>query len=839
MRKLFFIFLIIVSLLCPTACVANTDAKYTKTYEDIIPLTSSEIEVSYAANTAKVLKNQDTSSFDKNELYIAMAKNEYEGAQIVLSPNANISSYDLKVNSLYFGEEKIDERDIEVFAVEYIYVHDEGYIVNPALYSPIDYYNEMDVGDAIIPFDAYKKAGNNSLKKGENQSLYVKVKTTEQTVAGIYTGKFSLTFGTEKIEIPVKVNVWNFTVPDEVHTKSSFLIYPDILTLQEGNCSEELLKAYFDYFLEQRISLMHLPCKTMDYDSYLECLREYYDNPKLSAYALPYKTIYYFDPSSELLSWGYGSPDLDRLDEIIRRIVVMSHDDGVDYLEKAYIYNLNIDEFSYLPQTDQIYKRAERWADDFNSLIDKIESYFDARYGNEYLDGVPGLRHSLKAIVNVQVSEYVSGISDRYNNITSGVNYYHSSQMMEYYKEAFSGEYDELWWYTCLGPASPYPTYHISDPYSLLTARELSWMQYKYDIKGNLYYEVNAWHDAKNEWIDPYSDSFCYIWGDGQLVYPGSKYGIEGPIGSLRLEAIRDGLEEYEYLRSLSESCDSLSSYYETTINASDVASPLYDSLFAGTVSNVNFDAYHEARVSLANTLSYMQCDAKIVIEKIESAMDTVTATFLAAGDYTITTDNQTLTGELLGQGKRYSCTFSKDEDAYLDISATNGEKTYHYRMLIAREEIVLLDFNGNDWNNLVRAVGESTFDVETFDGRTVGKLIAHSTNDPFNSPKVVFDATLFRETVNNSTQYIFYLYNDYSEDVELSIHLITSSYKSSVFSGKLKAKQWNAISISDLSGFDQAQKLEFVFENKSVDGTPCNYNIFFNKCTYVGRGEL
>ena len=37
--------------------------------------------------------------------------------------------------------------------------------------------------------------------------------------------------------------------------------------------------------------------------------------------------------------------------------------------------------------------------------------------------------------------------------------------------------------------------------------------------------------------------------GDGVLVYP----GIDGPIGSIRLANIRDGLEDYEYLWLLGE----------------------------------------------------------------------------------------------------------------------------------------------------------------------------------------------------------------------------------------------------------------------------------------------
>ena len=52
--------------------------------------------------------------------------------------------------------------------------------------------------------------------------------------------------------------------------------------------------------------------------------------------------------------------------------------------------------------------------------------------------------------------------------------------------------------------------------------------------------------------IDPYADPqrMSERWianGDGYLFYPGAKYGADYPFASMRLEAIRDGLEEYEY----------------------------------------------------------------------------------------------------------------------------------------------------------------------------------------------------------------------------------------------------------------------------------------------------
>ena len=39
--------------------------------------------------------------------------------------------------------------------------------------------------------------------------------------------------------------------------------------------------------------------------------------------------------------------------------------------------------------------------------------------------------------------------------------------------------------------------------------------------------------------------------GDGYLLYPGTSIGVAGPVSTIRLEAARDGVEDYEYLRLL------------------------------------------------------------------------------------------------------------------------------------------------------------------------------------------------------------------------------------------------------------------------------------------------
>ena len=76
--------------------------------------------------------------------------------------------------------------------------------------------------------------------------------------------------------------------------------------------------------------------------------------------------------------------------------------------------------------------------------------------------------------------------------------------------------------------------------------RVLPWMCWKYGMKGLLYWSVNYWT------TNPYQDPMNTKWqqnGNGSLYYPGPN----GPVPSLRLEVLRDGMEDYEYLARLAE----------------------------------------------------------------------------------------------------------------------------------------------------------------------------------------------------------------------------------------------------------------------------------------------
>jgi hypothetical protein len=91
---------------------------------------------------------------------------------------------------------------------------------------------------------------------------------------------------------------------------------------------------------------------------------------------------------------------------------------------------------------------------------------------------------------------------------------------------------------------------------SAVRNRAMEWISFVEQASGELYWEsaFAFGHDAwSNQW--DFSGN-----GDGTLFYPGTPSRIGGstdiPVASLRLKMIREGMEDYEYLKALSDAGD-------------------------------------------------------------------------------------------------------------------------------------------------------------------------------------------------------------------------------------------------------------------------------------------
>ncbi|UCF36040.1 MAG: DUF4091 domain-containing protein [Acidobacteriota bacterium] len=118
----------------------------------------------------------------------------------------------------------------------------------------------------------------------------------------------------------------------------------------------------------------------------------------------------------------------------------------------------------------------------------------------------------------------------------------------------------EISWYISCDQVYPQPNYFIDAP--AMDPVMVPWITYRYGMNGILYWAVNFWPQTPDPWVDPvtYISGFLcseggVLSGEGSLLYPGSRVkrntgqaDVEGPVSSIRLELLREGIEDYEYL---------------------------------------------------------------------------------------------------------------------------------------------------------------------------------------------------------------------------------------------------------------------------------------------------
>jgi MYXO-CTERM domain-containing protein len=119
----------------------------------------------------------------------------------------------------------------------------------------------------------------------------------------------------------------------------------------------------------------------------------------------------------------------------------------------------------------------------------------------------------------------------------------------------------DTWWYQscmsfgCSGVGgglngsgeTGWPTYAVDS--DATRNRAMEWLSFSYDMEGELYYETTMAFFSGDPWVNQTAFGGT---GDGTLFYPGTPAKIGGsteiPVESLRLKAVRDGMEDYELL---------------------------------------------------------------------------------------------------------------------------------------------------------------------------------------------------------------------------------------------------------------------------------------------------
>lgn len=115
---------------------------------------------------------------------------------------------------------------------------------------------------------------------------------------------------------------------------------------------------------------------------------------------------------------------------------------------------------------------------------------------------------------------------------------------------------ETIWTYIVLCQGKPTPWWHID--YPLLNYRVPGWIAWSDRMTGLAYWTVTYWDLVDDPWLTaPFflgggkiqeGVKGLIYQGEGTLVYPARAVGYEGIVPSVRLKALRDGIDDFEYL---------------------------------------------------------------------------------------------------------------------------------------------------------------------------------------------------------------------------------------------------------------------------------------------------
>ncbi|MFC5406363.1 glycoside hydrolase domain-containing protein [Cohnella soli] len=439
-------------------------------------------------NVDKIRRDQAFPSGQlQQELRLEAARNEYEGGQII------VRTAETAPKSVSVSVSPLKKQDGTAIGIDQIQLFKQYYTEVTTQTSgafPKGFYP-----DALIPITA---ADRIEIRSDRNQGFWITVKVPKGQPAGIYKGAMTIAADGLTREIPIQIEVWDFELSDEGHTQTAFAIWNDQVAYYHGvepNTPEywELLDNYYWLQTEYRLPPDDLPIPDDDVDQYIAKAGRYLNDPRVNSFRIPF---YNNDP--------------DKTKDLVDKL----RDKG--WLSKGYFY--------------------------LGGLIDEPSS---AMYPlvKQYAELLKQIAPDVKHLLTKQPVKELYGDIEYW---APPINTYHRSIAEK--REALG---EHFWWYTMVYPTYPSPSYHIDD--LLVGARLLSWMQKDYKVEGNLYWSTTIFRKYtgmqyvdRDVWNDPLA--FPGANGDGFLLYPGKELGLNKPIPSLRLETIRDGMEDYEYL---------------------------------------------------------------------------------------------------------------------------------------------------------------------------------------------------------------------------------------------------------------------------------------------------
>jgi hypothetical protein len=479
------------------------------------PQGSAGYRISVVSPLEKVFQGDDYApAVQAGQLVLSAAGNEYESGQVVIeAPWRPVTVKEIRFSDLAGpGGAFIPASALKWERVAYV----ETTVQPP-------YFAERGLGsypDPLLP------AGEFTVDKLSRVPVWITLKTPKACPAGAYKGTVTIVpTGQKPAAVSLHLQVWDFALSDQTHLRTLTWLGGGVIRAFYGNPwspqgdqkQGAIVRAYEDFLLEHRLG-----------------------------------------PGGEVaahLSKGKDGFDFKGIDATLERLIGQ----GMNCFIMGTAPNLRREnKTEYAPEFIQDFTgkikaygdhlREKGWADRaYVYVYDEAprSAWPEVKKIDRAIKAAAPEARILQCLNEPEGVKELTGFADVFDVYVAQ---YHKAGVAASQKRGA-----EVWLATCCYPMD-HPNFFLE--YPLLDVRATFWICWKYKVSGFEYWSPNAWGSIwqkkgdkwpKVPWI---ANAFGRYNGDGYLVYPGE----DGrPYSSLRFEALRDGLEDYEYLWTLND----------------------------------------------------------------------------------------------------------------------------------------------------------------------------------------------------------------------------------------------------------------------------------------------
>jgi hypothetical protein len=472
------------------------------------------------------------------------------------------------------------DRPIQLFALNYMHVTEASHadwVWKPGSEAaPRDTLGWRPV--QLVPEQARAGRGGFPLRvrPHERQAFVVEIYTGRDRPAGAYAGSVAVTAGDRRVELPLTLEILDFSLPDSPSLPVMVYYEPSQPRLYQGR---DLDEAYDRFAQRHRFELVHA-----------------YDEQSLQ------RTLSRFDGRAFTREHGYEGPG-----------------EGVGCrIAPATFYGPGA--FA----TREGWPRADAWMGLLARLVPNAltfvylpdeptpERFPEVRRIADEVHANPGPGRALPTLVTRTIEPALAGAVDIWVAPPQALDLTAAAA------EQHAGH--RVWFYNHGRPNGP--ALVIDAPPT--DGRVVGWAAFKHHLDGYFFWHGVHWqHNSQkqgerrqNVWSNPITfdnrgqpnkADFGFINGDGVLMYPGEDVlhpdedrGIDGPVGTLQLANLRRGLQDYEYL--------AIARRLGLESLISEALSSVVPRVFSDAGDRVGFaedgDAFEDARLRLGRAIA-------------------------------------------------------------------------------------------------------------------------------------------------------------------------------------------------------------------------------------------